>query len=239
MITYNHSSVYTPGYPSTNPDSAITNPVTRGGSPKLDITPIQAAVQHYYQKGLATTTQRCYLTGQQRYMQFCDQVNQTVVLTSESTLLLFAAHLALSGLAYTSIKVYFSAIGNLHTAHEAYHQALTPRLEQVLRGIKKKQCSTHTARIRLPITAEFMHKIKPPTEYQNIMLWAACCTAFFGFLRVGEMTIPNQNAYDSSVHLSLQDVALDSRATPAIVWLTIKQSKTDPFRKGVKVGPTL
>ena len=49
------------------------------------------------------------------------------------------------------------------------------------------------------------------------------------------MTIPNQNAYNSSVHLSLQDVALDSRATPAIVWLTIKQSKTDPFRKGVKL----
>ena len=28
----------------------------------------------------------------------------------------------------------------------------------------------------------------PPSEYQKIMLWVACYTAFFGFLRVGEMT---------------------------------------------------
>ena len=209
----------------------------------MDITSIQAAVWHYYQNGLATATQRCYIVGQQRYIHFCTQANRRVIPTSETTLLLFATHLALAGLAYTSIKVYFSAIGNLHTAHslhDAYRQALTPRLEQVLRGIKREQCSTHTTRIRLPITAEIMHQIyavlaRAPVEYQNIMLWAACCTAFFGFLRVGEMTIPNQNAYDSNVHLSLQDVALDSRITPSIVWITIKQSKTDPFRRGVKL----
>ena len=68
-----------------------------------------------------------------------------------------------------------------------------------------------------------------------MMLWAACCTAFFGFLRVGEMTVPSQDAYDSSIHLSLDDVALDSRTTPTILWLKIKQSKTDPFRKGAKL----
>ena len=162
----------------------------------MDITPIQAAIQYYYQNGLATATQRCYSTGQQRYTQFCKQVNRTGIPTSESTLLLFAAHLTRSGLAHTSIKVYFLAIGNLHTAHshhETYQQAVTPRLEQVLCGIKKEQCSTHSARVCLPITVEIMHQIyavlaKTPEEYQNVMLWAACCTAFFGFLRIGEMT---------------------------------------------------
>ena len=67
------------------------------------------------------------------------------------------------------------------------------------------------------------------------MLWAACCTAFFGFLRVGEMTVSSQDAYNNSVHLSLGDIALDSRTSQTIIWLTIKQSKTDPFRKGVKL----
>ena len=149
----------------------------------------------------------------------------------------------MSGLAHTSIKVYFSSIGNLHSScsqHDAYHKALSPRLEQVLRGIKREQSSTRTERVRLPITSEIMHQIysvlsSPPSEYQKIMLWAACCTAFFGFLRVGEMTTPGQDTYDSSVHLSLEDVALDSRVAPTIIWLTIKQSKTDPFRKGVKL----
>jgi len=67
------------------------------------------------------------------------------------------------------------------------------------------------------------------------MLWAACCTAFFGFLRVGEMTVPNVEEYDNTVHLSVGDVALDSRSNPTIVWLLIKQSKTDPFRMGAKL----
>ena len=85
-----------------------------------------------------------------------------------------------------------------------------------------------------------MHQIyavlaRTPEDYQNVMLWEACCTAFFGFLRVGEMTVQNQNNYDSTIHLSLQGVALDSRVTPTIIWLAIKQSKTDPFRKGVRL----
>ena len=156
---------------------------------------------------------------------------------------MFAAHLALSGLAHTSIKVYFSSIGNLHSScsqHDAYHKALTPRLEQVLRGIKREQASTRTERIHLLITAEIMQQIfsvlsRPPSEYQNIMLWAACCTTFFGFLCIGEMTIPSSDAFNSAIHLSLCDIALDSRTTPTIIWVTIKQLKTDPFRKGVRL----
>jgi len=53
-----------------------------------------------------------------------------------------------------------------------------------------------------------------------------------GFLWVGEMTVPTQHAYNDSIHLSLEDVTLDSRLTPTLVWLTIKQSKTDLFCKG-------
>ena len=107
----------------------------------------------------------------------------------------------------------------------------------MLRGIKREQCSTHSAGVCLPIAAEIMHQIyavlaRTPEEYQNVMLWAACCTAFFGFLRVSEMTVQNQNNYERTIHLSLQDVALDSRVTPTI---TIKQSKTGPFRKGVRL----
>ena len=49
------------------------------------------------------------------------------------------------------------------------------------------------------------------------------------------MTIPSQDAYDSSRHLSLEDVALDCRTNSTIIWLTIKQSKTNPFRKGAKL----
>ena len=209
----------------------------------MDITSIQAAVQYYFENGLAPATQRCYSAGQQRYIQFCTQANLTQIPTSESTLSLFVAYLARTGLAHSTIKVYLSSIGNLHLScsqHHVYRRALTPRLEQILQGIKREQASTRPVRIRLPVTVDIMHSIysvlsKTPNQYQEIMLWAACCTAFFGFLRVGEMTVPTKTAFNDSIHLSLGDVALDSRSTPTIIWLMIKQSKTDPFRKGARL----
>ena len=53
------------------------------------------------------------------------------------------------------------------------------------------------------------------------MLWAACCLGFFGYLSCAEFTCPSREAYDLDCHLSLSDTA--------------KQSKTDPFRKGVDI----
>jgi len=35
--------------------------------------------------------------------------------------------------------------------------------------------------------------------------------------------------------ISLDDVALDSKSNPTIIWLMIEQSKTDPFRMGVNL----
>ena len=39
------------------------------------------------------------------------------------------------------------------------------------------------------------------TPYNSIMLRAACCTAFFGFLQVSELTAPSLTQYDPEVDL--------------------------------------
>ena len=77
--------------------------------------------------------------------------------------------------------------------------------------------------------------LSPPSHPDSLMLWAASCVGFFGFLQAGEFTIPSPQSYDSSVHLSLSDLAVDSHTTPSIIRLRIKQSKTDPFRQGVDI----
>ena len=62
------------------------------------------------------------------------------------------------------------------------------------------------------------------------MLWAAAKACFFGFFRAGEITVPSDSAFDSAVHLSFADVAVDNLAQPKI---HLKVSKTDPFGRGV------
>ena len=67
------------------------------------------------------------------------------------------------------------------------------------------------------------------------MLWAAATICFFGFMRSGEIIVPEGATFDSSTHLGIQDVAVDRKAEPQMVQITLKVSKTDPFRKGMKV----
>ena len=43
----------------------------------------------------------------------------------------------------------------------------------------------------------------------NIILWAAACSCFFGFFRAGEITVPSEGAYDAGTHLNSADVAID------------------------------
>ncbi len=125
--------------------------------------------------------------------------------------------------------------------HNEFAEQLTPTLEMVLKGIKKDKAAA-TPRIRLPVTLEIMERlrgtfIKKPTDYDNIMMWAAYSLAFFGFLRCSEFTVPSQEEYSSAVHLSLHDISLDSRESPTRIQVRIKQSKTDPFRQGCNLCP--
>ena len=158
-------------------------------------------------------------------------------------MLMFVTHLAQQGLTHQSIKVYLSAVRNLHISaglHEEFSKQLTPRLELVLKGIKKEKAKATSSAVRLPVTIEIMRSIRAVLEsnaaqYDTVLLWAACCMAFFGFLRCGEFTVPSQTDYDPDMHLSLTDITLDDKVNPSVIQVTIKQSKTDPFRQGVDI----
>ena len=107
--------------------------------------------------------QRLYSTGQAHYHAFCQQLHCSPLSFTEQLLLLLVAHLANEGLAHSTIKVYLSALLNLHitTVHcQTFASQLTPRLEQVLQGIKRAQASKSTPGVRLPITLQLMHKIR-------------------------------------------------------------------------------
>ena len=132
------------------------------------------------------------------------------------------------------------AVHSVHVTtgyHATFDIQSTPRLDRLLKGIRKEKAKTTSPKVHLPITADIMADIKrvldkQPTTYHNIMMWAACCVAFFGFLHSSKFTVPSPHQYDSNIHLSLTDITVDNRHAPEVVQLYIKKSKTDPFRQG-------
>ena len=230
-----------PGFTSPHPTAITTTSDSSSRQPRLDLPTLQKALQSYYHQGLAASTQKTYAAGVQHYFSFCEHIHNSPLPTSEQTLLLFVTYLGQLELTHKTIKVYLSAVRNLHitTGHfTIFETQLSPRVERVLKGIKLTQAKSKPPRSRLPITSSIMRKIravlaKSPHDYNNIMLWAACCLAFFGFLRCSEFTIPSQDTFDDAVHLSFKDISVDDWENPKVIAIRIKQSKTDPFRKGV------
>lgn len=168
---------------------------------------------------------------------------------SQSLLCSYVSFLADQNLRHTTIKVYLSAVRQLQIAAghpDPFAGVAWPRLDQVMRGIKRVEAeSGKQKKQRLPISPVILRRLKevwlPEMSKFNVkMVWAACCLCFFAFLRAGEMTVPNDESYDASVHLSIQDISVDNSSNPSIVRVRIKQSKTDPFRKGIDlyVGKT-
>jgi len=197
-------------------------------------------VTKFFTKGLAQSTQRTYQSGQKKYLLFCEAGGFKATPSSETVLCRFVAHIAEAGLRVRTIKVYLSAIRHLHIA-EGESDPFGPglhRLHYIMQGIKRAEAEKGVEkRQRLPITPCILSKMRMVWEESDQpdkeMLWAACCVGFFGFLRTGEMTVPSDEAYDPACHLSWSDVAVDNPDNPEVIRLHIKQSKTDPFRKGI------
>lgn len=111
------------------------------------------------------------------------------------------------------------------------------RLNLVVKGIARVKPRPSCP--RLPVTPVIMDTIKRVLEtrpsFESTMLWAACCTAFFGFMRCGEFTVPATTAYNKERHLSMADIAVDSHTSPSMVAIRIKFSKTDQCGLGTTI----
>ena len=88
---------------------------------------------------------------------------------------------------------------------------------------------------RLPITPELLSRIHSlwstgPPSFDRVMLWAAFCLAFFGFLRSGEFTSSPHEPNECI--LSVNNVSVDSRQNPQTLTVFLSRSKTDQLGTG-------
>ena len=201
-------------------------------------------VQELSAAGVAPSTKKVYGAGGRRYKTFCDQGGLQAYPVSEQGLMLFAAHLFTEKLSHGTIKSYLAAIRYeqicLGFGDPKIHQM--PQLEYLLKGIKRS--TPLSTRMRLPITPQMLQDMKKvwqntPIGYHEKLMWAATCLCFFGFLRSGEVVMPSEKEYDPDMHLCYHDIKVDSNQNPTYLQVTLKASKTDPFRQGVTlyVGP--
>ena len=152
----------------------------------------------------------------------------------------FVAFLFQEGLSSATAKNYLSGIRHTQIALGMGDPKIgnMPRLDYVVKGLKRLVLPQQ--RPRLPITPELLKKIRGIWERQlhyhdAAMLWSAATMCFFGFLRVGEVVAPSDRGFDPEWHLSFADVRADTQKTPEFLQVTIKASKTDPFRRGVTI----
>ena len=201
-------------------------------------------VRFYFNKGLAPSSQRTYKSAQERYLKFCFEHNYTPIPITQTLLCSYVAYLGHSGLKHTTIKVYLSAVRQLQISQglkDPFAGEAMPQLDQVMRGIKRVEAEKGvTKRERLPISPNILTQLKqawsPSGHTHNTkMNWAASTLCFFAFLRAGEMTIPDGQQFDESAHLSVKDIAVDDVENPSMMQVRVKQSKTDPFRRGVNL----
>ena len=144
---------------------------------------------------------------------------------------------------HSTIKNYLSAIKHYHSSH-GYPLDLSAflRLQLILRGVKRSQFDNSKTRrpITLPILNLFYHllNVRYTSNKDSLMVWAAMTLAFFGFLRIGELTCDFH--FNPERHLTFSDLVFMPTSSPKYMLVRLKVSKTDPFRKGqtIVIGKT-
>jgi hypothetical protein len=179
-----------------------------------------------------------------RFTAFCDRYQvQDPFPVTETLLCSFAAFLGDEGLAPQTIKSYLSAIRNTQLSlglPDPRETSALPVLRRVLGGISRSRVGrSPPSGVRLPVTAPLLRDIREELRRsanpETRVLWAVCCTAFFGFFRLGELLVAKPSDFDPRLHLAWGDMAVDDRQDPKMVKFHLKQSKTDPYGRGADV----
>ena len=194
---------------------------------------------------LASSTRQGYRSAVKSVSEFCRKHGMRLSLPiSADTLCLWVAYSA-SRLTYKTIRVYLHGIATTHV-ELGYANPLESggTVWRMYTGVKRLQGHS-VARTRLPITVEILEQLErwqDVTTVDGRLLRAAMWLGTCGLLRSGEFASRGRD----SVILRRDDlVFVDDEGTESPLPLTkdtlshiklrLRQSKTDPFRRGVDV----
>ncbi|KAL5514951.1 hypothetical protein EMCRGX_G000046 [Ephydatia muelleri] len=131
--------------------------------------------------------------------------------------------LADDGLAPQTIKSYLSAVQSMQLSLRLpppRDQSSLPILKRVLDGL---------------IRDKSLGELDTAASPDSMVYWAIATTAFFGFFRLGELLVEAETLYNSALHLSWGDVAINDQAAATMVKFHLRRSKCDQFGTGADV----
>ena len=182
---------------------------------------------------VANSTRNIYATAMSSFQAFCSHDMVRPFPLSESTLTRYCSAVA-NRLKYSSIKTYLAGI-QFHATIRGFQQPISGmrQLYYVLRGIRRAQALNAGRPAKQPIT--FVHLAilfdgfsGQYSRHDAAMLHSAMSLAFFGMLRVSEYTSSHAQSYVPEHTLLVEDVFL----IESTLHISLKKSKTDPFRVG-------
>ena len=128
----------------------------------------------------------------------------------ENSIVLFVSYLNLSGYSSASITTYLSALSYLHRINNIPDPVATHLVQKTLVAIQKMDIPTYS---RSPITITLLSSISQNVKhnigsvYLQHLLRAMYLTSFFGFFRVGEISVSK----DQNHTLQLNNVQISEK----------------------------
>ena len=209
---------------------------------------------------LAKSTSSTYATGNRQYIQFCKLHSISDPYPAQEDYILgFITFLYMNNKASSTIHVYLYAI----RYHQLYTYNTDPlkghhKIEALVKAIKRIKRVSQKQRI--PITIPILDKIKTflnMSTYDHQVIWAALVLGVYGLLRTSELA---QNTKDSSLPLPTATSSSSSSSSSSSASsssssydyrlllvsnikvisdshfiLTLRASKTDPYKMGADI----
>ena len=150
-------------------------------------------------------------------------------------LLAYWAHwLAAEGKSYDSIEGYLYDVVAFQVARlrgPSIARSALPLFNLVLREVKLRPRSPGLALQRLPVERRHLAVVRDSLDIHSVRgatLWAACCAAFFGLMRVGEFTTKDGFPFDPSWQAKRGNLSLglDAAHGRAFYELRLPRTKT-------------
>lgn len=198
----------------------------------ISLAALRGETSRLLNSSVSTNTRETYHTGLDAFLNFLNLHNFPEIWPPPlSHVTQFIAYLSLTGKAWSTARTYLSAVGFKCKLLGCEDITSHFMVQKMLEGMKRLKTVKDA---RLPITIDLLKNIINAlpaicsSHFETLLFRAAFCLAFFGFLRVGELTVGRQNDTSRVFHHNHVNIVENRHH----IELTIPYSKTDQLGVG-------